>query len=203
MADNRELIPGQLVTVDVPNSVRHLLPVGGFRVTAVDEKGVQLRADSPFADGIVAGTPVTVATSRGHRPMEGLIVANMAPTKLVVMLEALPERREHERAQLAVDGELQVIGEPGAFPMRFTTTDVSEGGLGVRVMSAVRRGDRAFVTLDLPGNPILAIGQVLECAATPTWYDVRLRFTSLADSHRLRLARLLLQVSESALNAAG
>jgi len=122
-------------------------------------------------------------------------MANLAPAKLILALEASPERREYRRAELAVDGELQIIDEPGAYPVRFTTVDVSEGGLAVRLTTSFRRGDRVFVTLDFPGNPFLAIAEILECTAATNYFDVRVRFTSIADGHRHRLARLLTQAS--------
>lgn len=200
MADQRTLVAGQVVSVDVPGAVRSLLPVSHFNVTAVDGEGAHLHADGAFGDSLPAGTPVVVSASGSHWPLEGLIVRVDAPHDIVIMLEALPERRLFARAELAVEGELQLIDHPGSFPSRFTTVDISEGGVCFRLTAQVHRGDRGFVTLELGGSPVFAIGEILECVTVNLYFEARLRFTSIAEVHRQRLARMVSQATE-ALNA--
>jgi hypothetical protein len=195
MPDHRALVSGQVVSVDVPSAVRSMLPVSAFTVTAVDEEGVHLHADGAFGD-LPPGTPVVVSSMQTHWPIEGLLVAVNAPSELVVRLEAVPERRQYERAEFALEGEVQLIDHPGSFPARFTTVDVSEGGVCFRLTGQVQRGDRGFVTLDMPGSPVFAIGEVLECAAVGMYFEVRIRFTSIAETSRQRLARMVTQANE-------
>ena len=200
MADQRTLVAGQVVSVDVPSAVRSLLPVSSFTVTAVDQEGVHMQANGAFGDGLTAGTPVVVSSMHIHWPLEGLISQINAPSELVVVLEAVPERRQYERAEFALEGELQLIDHPGSFPSRFTTVDVSEGGVCFRLTGQVQRGDRGFVTLDIGGSPVLAIGEILSCVTVNMYFEVRVRFTSIAEPSRQRLARMVTQANE-ALNA--
>jgi hypothetical protein len=198
MADRRTIFAGQPVTLEVPAAVRALLPISQFTITEIDEKGVHVEAADAFPPSLPVGTPVVVWAIRDQRPLEGLIVENLAPTKLILSLEALPERRQLARAELAVDGELQLTDEPGAFPIRFTTIDVSAGGLGLKLFSKLSRGERAFITLDFVDEPVLAIGEILECLVpvSGSYFEARIRFTSIAEGHRKRLERLLSKVSE-------
>lgn len=200
MADSRELVPGQLVSVDVPSSIRSHLLASHFTVTAVDAEGVHLQAEGAFGEDLPVGVPVVVSSTHSHIPLEGLLVAHHAPSELIVMMEAMPERREYPRAEFAIEGELQLIDQPGSFPARFTTVDVSEGGACFRLTGTVHRGDRGFVTLDFPGSPLLAIGEILDCTTINMYFEARLRFTSIAEANRQRLARMVAQASE-ALNA--
>jgi PilZ domain-containing protein len=198
MADRRTIFAGQPVTLEVPSAVRALLPVAQFIITQIDDQGVHVEADDAFPSSLPVGTPVVVFAGRGQRPLEGLIAENLAPTKLILTLEALPERRQQIRAELAVDGELQLTDEPGAFPVRFTTIDISEGGLALKLFSNMARGQRAFITLDFVDEPVLAIGEILECSVpiSGSYFEARIRFTSIAEGHRKRLARMLTKVSE-------
>jgi PilZ domain len=200
MADQRTLVAGQVVSVDVPSSVRSLLPVSSFTVTAVDQAGVHLQANGAFGDGLALGTPVVVSAVHAHWPIEGLVAQINAPSELVVVLEAVPERRQYDRVEFAIEGELQLIDHPGSFPSRFTTVDVSEGGVCLRLTSQVNRGDRGFVSLEVGGSPVLAIGEILDCSTVNMYFEARLRFTSIAESSRQRLARMVAQANE-ALNA--
>lgn len=200
MADQRTLVTGQVVNVDVPSTVRNLLPVSNFTVSATDQSGVHLRASSPFGDGLSVGTPAVVSSLHSHWPLEGLIVEVNAPNEIVVVLEAVPERRQYERAEFALEGELQLIDHPGSFPSRFTTVDVSAGGVCMRLTGQVQRGDRGFVSLEVGGSPVLAVGEILDCHAVNMYFEARLRFTSIAEPSRDRLARMVSQANE-ALNA--
>lgn len=198
MADRRLLEPAQLVTVDAPRRVRADLPVS-FTVGAVDDLGVHLVASGPLPE-LAAGTPVAVSAHPGQRPLAGLVVTRLTPTELVVQLAELPERRVHPRADAALEGEWQTMDEADAIPLGFTTVDLSEGGLRIRVAERLVRGDRGFVTLTCPGQPtILAICEVVDyvVGADGGHFEVRLRFAMISEENRTGLARVLAQLSQS------
>lgn len=177
------------MVLDAPRRVRSSLHGSKFRIVAIDDLGVHLEAQDPMAT-LAEGTPVALWAEEDHLPLEGLVVGS-ADGEVIVTLPALSERRHQLRASIAVNGELQLLDVPDSLPVRFTSTDLSEGGVRVRLTRSLSWGDRVFITLDFPpGMPVMAVAEVLDSTVSVDGgeFEARLRFTCISEESRLRLA---------------
>jgi hypothetical protein len=106
--------------------------------------------------------------------------------------EALPRRRRAPRVGAAVVVAITPLredGEPAGPPERLQTTDVSLGGMGVRVGSwSAAIGAAASVSVDLPGGPMTGRARVMRLDHGVAGLEL----THVTPADRARLAAFLI-----------
>src|SRR4051794_14445599 len=100
---------------------------------------------------------------------------------------ALPARRQAARAGVDLPLEVEPAGEP---PRRLATTDVSIGGIGVRIAGwRPTGGEQVRFALDLPAAaPIRGVARVLRVAGDVAGLEIE----EMAPMDRARLAAFLI-----------
>ena len=143
------------------------------------------------------GMPIMLSVRAGPRlnELEGVVTDVWSTGHLTVRLTP-PVHRRYPRYSRAIKVKLQWLDTEADAPrtMSGVSVDLSFGGLRLRVLGPIARGDRMFVFIPVPRqDPIQAVAKVVRELPIDDdgWHEVGLEFTTVSESHRARLLQFL------------
>jgi hypothetical protein len=125
-------------------------------------------------------------TGRGLFRGEGIVIGSGDDSLLWIRLDAskIAQRREHIRADVAVDIELK---QTAGVPVAGTTIDLSGGGMRAKMPLDLVSGEHVDATIYVPDEtPVVAVAEVIR-GTEGTGYAFK--FVSLQPADRERLIR--------------
>jgi hypothetical protein len=200
MEDRLGSLVGRTVQVEQPCLGRPHQKPETFRVTnVIGLMGILEPIDAWSITNLRPGVPLALYVE-GSDPVsriDAVIVEPPAGRQVVqVRLPKLPERREVVRHAVSFPATIQVIGAAAREEhpeLSATVVDLSLGGVRLATSEPIPAGERAFVSLAIPGEvPVLAIADVAgEPFVVGGRHHVRLAFSMIGDDERGRLVRHL------------
>jgi hypothetical protein len=145
------------------------------------------------------GVPAVVSfgPEGDRRHLDGIVLEGPWDGDVVlVRLPKLPERRAHPRYEERLGVEVQLIDDTprATTPLAGKALDVSAGGLRVLMRKFLPAKQRAFVSIEVPeGQPVIGVAEIVSDAirAQEGGFEVRFKFTTMADEERGRMLRYL------------
>jgi hypothetical protein len=184
----RRLVPRQPVVLDLGEEAIEctVVEVAGDQATIAPV----MAADAGYIPSLGRAAALVFVTADGERArVRGAVHGAAEEGRLRFVAGAgsgLPARRQAARAGVDLPIELEPAGEP---PRRLATTDVSIGGLGVRIAGwRPVGGERVGFALELPAAPpIRGFARVLRVADGVAGLVIE----EIAATDRVRLAAFL------------
>ena len=200
MQDRRHPLIGQVIVLQAPTIAGGAGAPQQFEVTEIRGLTAVL---SPVGDVpapvLRPGVPAVVSfgPDGDRRHLDGIVLEGPWDGDVVlVRLPKLPERRAHPRYEERLSVEIQLIDESPrpSTPLAGKAMDVSAGGLRALVRKFLAAKQRAFVSIEVPdGQPVIGVAEVVSDAvrAHEGGFEVRFKFTTMADEERGRMLRHL------------
>jgi hypothetical protein len=200
MQDRRHPLIGQVIVLQAPTLAGGTGSPQQFEVTEIRGLTAVL---SPVGDVpapvLRPGVPAVVSfgPEDDRRHLDGIVLEGPWDGDVVlVRLPKLPERRAHPRYEEHLGVEIQLIEDAPrpTTPLAGKAMDVSAGGLRALVRKFLPAKQRAFVSIEVPeGQPVIGVAEVISDAirAQEGGFEVRFKFTTMADEERGRMLRHL------------
>jgi len=199
MEDRLHSLVGRIVHVEQPRLGRTPQPPEPFRILdVIGLTGVLEPLNPTTTTKLRPGMPLALHMDDEAGSRLDAVVVEAPPGRdvLQVRLPRLPERREIARQTASFPATIQVIGTGAGQDhpeQAATVVDLSAAGVRLATAAPIPAGDRAFVSVALPGEvPVLAIADVVgDPFIVGGRHHVRMAFSMIGDDDRGRLVRHL------------